>query len=67
MSQEKRLSGSIVIPLIKMLLHTGQDILDKTSNVTAQLLRQNICTTVTNKFDTLEASIVLLLCTLLGS
>lgn len=65
MSQQKRVSGSMVIPLIKMLLHTTKELLINTNNVTAKLLGQNMSTTLLNKFDTLENSTVLSLSTLL--
>lgn len=65
MSQQKKVSGSMVIPLIKMLLHTTQELLINTNNVTAKLLGQNMSTTLLNKFDTLENSTVLSLSTLL--
>ncbi|XP_048010580.1 zinc finger BED domain-containing protein 4-like [Megalobrama amblycephala] len=65
MSQQKRVLGSMVIPLIKMLLHTTRELLINTNNVTAKLLGQNMSTTLLNKFDTLENSTVLSLSTLL--
>ncbi|XP_041842078.1 zinc finger BED domain-containing protein RICESLEEPER 3-like isoform X2 [Melanotaenia boesemani] len=65
MSQQKMVSGSMVIPLIKMLLHTTQEILSNNTNVTAKLLGQNITAALRDKFDDLESSAVLSLCTLL--
>ncbi|KAM9307434.1 E3 SUMO-protein ligase ZBED1-like [Pholidichthys leucotaenia] len=65
MSQQKRVSGSMVIPLIKMLLHTTQEIVGNTTNMTAKLLGQNISATLRNKFDNLENSTILSLSTLL--
>lgn len=65
MSQEKRVSGSMVIPLIKMLTYSTHEILGKTTNVTAVQLGQNVLATLTHKFDTLESSSRLSLATLL--
>ncbi|XP_062857042.1 E3 SUMO-protein ligase ZBED1-like [Trichomycterus rosablanca] len=65
LSQEKRVSGSMVIPLVKMLFQATQEVILKTTNVTATLLGRNITATLINKFDNLESSTLVSLATLL--
>ncbi|XP_058485902.1 E3 SUMO-protein ligase ZBED1-like [Solea solea] len=65
LSQEKRVSGSMVIPLVKMLFQANREVIQNTTNITATLLGQNITATLIKKFDNLESSTVLSLATLL--
>ncbi|XP_062858504.1 E3 SUMO-protein ligase ZBED1-like [Trichomycterus rosablanca] len=55
----------MVIPLVKMLFQATQEVILKTTNVTATLLGRNITATLINTFDNLESSTLVSLATLL--
>lgn len=65
LSEEKRVSGSKVIPMTKMLIMYLLDTKGKISDVTAALLGQNLLSVMQKRFDTLESQTALALSTLL--
>ncbi|KAJ4947657.1 hypothetical protein JOQ06_009690 [Pogonophryne albipinna] len=65
LSEEKRVSGSKIIPMTKMLMLYLYDTIGKTSHDTAKLLGQNMVSNMQNKFDTTESQTALTLSTLL--
>ncbi|XP_033998009.1 zinc finger BED domain-containing protein 1-like [Trematomus bernacchii] len=65
LSEEKRVSGSKIIPMTKMLMLYLYDTIGKTSHDTATLLGQNMVSNMQNKFDTTESQTALTLSTLL--
>ncbi|XP_019748743.1 zinc finger BED domain-containing protein 1-like [Hippocampus comes] len=65
MSQEKRLAGSKVIPITKMLLLHLYETNGKTTHPTAKRLGHNLVSAMQETFDTLESQTALTLSTLL--
>ncbi|CAJ1059692.1 zinc finger BED domain-containing protein 1-like [Xyrichtys novacula] len=65
LSEEKRVSGSVAIPMTKMLLHSMIDLTGKTSHATAKILGQNLIQQMTSRFDGQEDSTACNLATLL--
>lgn len=65
LSEEKRVSGSKVIPMTKMLNMTQLDTKGKISNMTATPLGQNLLSLMQKRFNTLESQPALVLSTLL--
>ena len=65
LSEEKRVSGSKVIPMTKMLMLYLHDTMGKISHGTAKLLGQNLVSAMQIKFDSLENQTSLTLSTLL--
>ncbi|XP_073727347.1 zinc finger BED domain-containing protein 4-like isoform X3 [Misgurnus anguillicaudatus] len=65
LSEEKRVSGSKVIPMMKMLRYTINETLKTISNDTAMQLGQNLSRRLADKFSALESTSVLTLATLL--
>uniref|UniRef100_A0A3B3CQM1 HAT C-terminal dimerisation domain-containing protein n=1 Tax=Oryzias melastigma TaxID=30732 RepID=A0A3B3CQM1_ORYME len=65
MSEQKRVLGSMGIPLIKMLLLATEEVAEDSDNVTAELLGQNLSMGLRREFDGLEDNPVLSLATLL--
>ncbi|XP_051244075.1 zinc finger BED domain-containing protein 4-like [Dicentrarchus labrax] len=65
LSEEKRVSGSKVIPMIKMLMLYLYDTVGNISHNTAKQLGQNLVSVMLNKFDTTENQTALNLSTLL--
>ncbi|XP_051918634.1 E3 SUMO-protein ligase ZBED1-like [Hippocampus zosterae] len=65
MSQEKRLAGSKVIPITKMLLLHLYESNGKTAQPTAKRLGHNLVSAMHETFDTLESQTALTLSTLL--
>ncbi|XP_023821998.1 zinc finger BED domain-containing protein 4 isoform X2 [Oryzias latipes] len=65
MSEQKRVLGSMGIPLVKMLLLATEEVAEESDNVTAELLGQNLSAGLRREFDGLEENPVLSLATLL--
>nr|XP_033482545.1 zinc finger BED domain-containing protein 1-like [Epinephelus lanceolatus] len=65
LSEEKRVSGSKVIPMIKMLMLYLYDTMGKISHNTAKTLGENMASLMQSKFDTSETQNALTLSTLL--
>lgn len=65
LSEEKRVSGSKVIPMTKMLMLYLHDTKGKISHNTATLLGQNLVSLMQKRFDTTENQTALTLSTLL--
>ncbi|KAK1890214.1 Zinc finger BED domain containing protein 1 [Dissostichus eleginoides] len=61
LSEEKRVSGSKIIPMTKMLMLYLYDTIGKTSHDTEKLLGQNMVSNMQNKFDTTESQTALTL------
>ncbi|CAJ1053309.1 zinc finger BED domain-containing protein 1-like [Xyrichtys novacula] len=65
LSEEKRVSGSVAIPMTKMLFHSIIDLTGQTSHATAKILGQNLIQQLTSRFDGQEDSTACNLATLL--
>lgn len=65
LSEEKRVSGSKVIPMMKMLRYTINETLKNITNDTAIQLGQNLSRRLADTFSALESTSVLTLATLL--